>query len=149
VQALAALLIPARIGGLLFLLATHDFNKYVEEVSARPETVKQVAEIDRGDGSVVYGGGRAERAASGGRYKAAAYRDGVAYVEVAAFVAIAVTSPTPISHIEERLRRRKAGHVARLDPPLGFCNASRRTQSTFTRLIVGLRLWRRASKVCL
>jgi hypothetical protein len=38
--------------------------------------VKQVAEID---GSVVYGGGRAERAASGGRYRAA-YRDGVAYV---------------------------------------------------------------------
>jgi len=56
--------------------------------------VKQVAEIDRGDGSVVYGGGRAERAASGGRYRAA-YRDGVAYVEVAAIVAIAVTSPNP------------------------------------------------------
>jgi hypothetical protein len=59
------------------------------------ETVKQVAEIDRGDGSVVYGGGRAERAASGGRYRLTAYRDGVAYVEVAAFVAIAVTSPNP------------------------------------------------------
>ena len=53
--------------------------------------MKQVAEIDSRDGSVVYGGGRAERAASGGRYRAA-YRDGVAYVEVAAFVAIAVTS---------------------------------------------------------
>jgi hypothetical protein len=49
----------------------------VEEVSARPEAVKQVAEIDRRDGSVVYGGG-AERAVSGGRYRAAAYRDGVA-----------------------------------------------------------------------
>jgi hypothetical protein len=80
------------------------------------EAVKQVAEIDRGDGSVVYGGGRAERAAYGGRYRAA-YRDGVAYVEVAAFVAIAVTSPTLISHIEERLRRCKAEHAARLDPP--------------------------------
>jgi hypothetical protein len=65
---------------------------------------------------VVYGGGRAERAASGGRYRAA-YRDGVAYVEVAAFVAIAVTFLTLISHIEERLRRCKAGHAARLDPP--------------------------------
>jgi hypothetical protein len=108
--------------------------------------VKQVAEID---GSVVYGGGRAERAASGGRYKLTAYRDGVAYVEVAAFVAIAVTSPTLISHIEERLRRCKAGHAARLDPPRGFCNALRRTQSAFTRLKAGLRLWRRASKVCL
>jgi hypothetical protein len=72
--------------------------------------VKQVAEIDRRDGSVVYGGGRAERAASGGRYRSTAYRDGVAYVEVAAFVAIAVT-------IEERLRRCKAEHAARLDPP--------------------------------
>jgi len=41
--------------------------------------VKQVAEIGRGDGSVVYGGGRAERAASGGRYRSA-YRDGVTYV---------------------------------------------------------------------
>ncbi len=76
-----------------------------------------MAEIDGGDGSVVYGGGRAERAASGGRYRLTAYRDGVAYVEVAAFVAIAVTSPTLISHIEERQRRRKAGHAARLDPP--------------------------------
>ena len=75
-----------------------------------------MSEIDGGDGSVVYAGGRAERAASGGRYKSA-YRDGVAYVEVAAFVAIAVTSLTLISHIEERLRRRKAGHAARLDPP--------------------------------
>jgi hypothetical protein len=54
----------------LFLLVKI-FNKYVEEVSARPEAVKQVAEIGRGDGSVVYGGGRAERAASGGRYRAA------------------------------------------------------------------------------
>jgi hypothetical protein len=116
VQALAALLIPARIGGLLFLLATHDFNKYVEEVSARPEAVKQVAEIDRRDGSVVYDGGRAERAASGGRYRSA-YRDGVAYVEAAAFAAIAVTSLTLISHIEEKLRRCKAEHAARLDPP--------------------------------
>ena len=89
----------------------------MEEVSARPEAVKQVAEIDRRDGSVVYGGGRAERAASGGRYKAAAYRDGVAYVEVAAFAAIAVTSLTFISYIEERLRRRKAGYATRLDPP--------------------------------
>jgi len=89
----------------------------VEEVSARPETVEQVAEIDRGDGSVVYGDGRAERAASGGRYRTAAYGDGVAYVEVAALAAIAVTSLTLISHIEERLRRRKAGHAARLDPP--------------------------------
>jgi len=111
--------------------------------------VKQVAEIHREDGSVVYGGGRAERAASDGRYKLTAYRDGVAYVEVAAFVAIAVTSLTLILHIEERLRRRKAGHAARLDPPRGFCSASRRTQSAFTRLIVGLRLRRRASKVCL
>ena len=76
--------------------------------------MKQVAEIHRVDGSVVYGGGRAERAASDGRYKLTAYRDGVAYVEVAAFVAIAVTSLTLILHIEERLRRRKA---ARLDPP--------------------------------
>ena len=73
-----------------------------------------MAEIDRGDGSVVYGGGRAERAASGGRYGLTVYRDGVAYVEVAAFVTIAVTPLTLISHIEERLRRRKA---ARLDPP--------------------------------
>ena len=64
----------------------------MEEVSARPETVKQVAEIDKGYGSAVYGGGRAERAASGGRYRMTAYRDGVAYVEVAAFAAIAVTS---------------------------------------------------------
>ncbi|GEM_PF-6125345 len=74
-QALAALLIPARIGGLLFLLEilTNTWRR-----SARPEAVKQVAEIDRGDGSVVYGGGRAERAASGGRYRAV-YRDGVAY----------------------------------------------------------------------
>jgi hypothetical protein len=110
------------------------------------EAVKQVAEIDS---SVVYGGGRAERAASGGRYRLTAYRDGVAYVEVAAFAAIAVTSPTLISHIEERLRRCKAGHAARLDPPRGFCNALRRTQSAFTRLKAGLRLWRRASKVCL
>ena len=46
-----------------------------------------------------------------------AYRDGVAYVEVAAFVAIAVTSLTFISHIEERLRRCKAEHAAHLDPP--------------------------------
>jgi hypothetical protein len=76
-----------------------------------------MAEIDGGNGSVVYGGGRAERAASGGRYRAAAYRDGVAYIEVAAFVAIAVTSLTFISHIEERLRRCKAEHAARLDPP--------------------------------
>jgi len=89
----------------------------VEEVSARPGAMKQVAEIDRRDGSVVYGGGRAERAASGGRYRLTAYRDGVAYVEVAAFVAIAVTSLTFISHIEERLRRCKAEHAARLDPP--------------------------------
>ena len=89
----------------------------MEEVSARPEVAKQVAEIYRGDGSVVYGGGRAERATSGGRYGSTAYRDGVAYVEVAAFVAIAVTSLTLISHIEERLRRCKAGHAARLDPP--------------------------------
>ena len=89
----------------------------MEEGSARPEAVKQVAEIDMRDGSVVYGGGRAERAASGGRYRAAAYRDGVAYVEVVAFVAIAVTSLTLISHIEERLRRRKAEHATRLDPP--------------------------------
>jgi hypothetical protein len=86
----------------------------VEEVSARPEAVGQVAEID---GSVVYGGGRAERAASGGSYRLTAYGDGVAYVEVAAFVAIAVTSLTLISYIEERLRRCKAGHAARLDPP--------------------------------
>jgi hypothetical protein len=121
----------------------------VEEVSARPETVKQVAEIDRGDGSVVYGGERAERAAYGGRYRLTAYRDGVAYVEVAAFVAIAVTSLTLISHIEERLRRCKAGHAAHLDPPRGFCSALCRTQSAFTWLKVGLRLWRRASKVCL
>lgn len=110
------------------------------------EAVKQVAKID---GSVVYGGGRAERAASGGRYRLTAYRDGVAYVEVAAFVAIAVTSLTLISHIEERLRRRKAGHAARLDPPRGFCNALCRTQPAFTRLRAGLRLRRRASKVCL
>jgi hypothetical protein len=89
----------------------------VEEVSARPEAVKQVAEIHRGDGSVVYGGGRAERAAYGGRYRLTVYRDGVAYVEVAAFAVVAVTSPTLISHIEERQRRRKAGHAARLDPP--------------------------------
>ncbi len=73
--------------------------------------------IDRRGGSVVYAGGRAERAASGGRYRAAAYRDGVAYVEVIAFAVIAVTSPTLISYIEERLQRRKAGHAARLDPP--------------------------------
>jgi len=65
---------------------------------------------------VVYGGG-AERAASGGRYRLITYRDGVAYVEVAAFVAVAVTSPTLILHIEERLRRREAGHAAHLDPP--------------------------------
>ncbi len=45
---------------------------------------------------MVYGGGRAERAASGGRYRLTAYRDGVAYVEVAALVAIAVTSLTLI-----------------------------------------------------
>ncbi len=129
----------------------------MEEVSVRPEAVKQVAEIDRRDGSVVYGGGRAECAASGGRYRLTAYRDGVAYVEVAAFAAIAVTSPTLISYIEERLRRCKAGHAARLDPrrdspldwPRGFCSALCRTQSAFTRLKVGLRLWRRASKVCL
>jgi len=89
----------------------------VEEVSACPEAVKHVAEIDRGGGSVVYGGGRAERAASGGRYRLTAYRDGVAYVEAAAFVAIAVTHLTLISHIEERPRRRKAEHAARLDPP--------------------------------
>ena len=86
----------------------------MEEVSACPEAVKQVAEID---GSAVYGGGRAERAASGGRYRMTAYRGGVAYVEVAAFAAIAVTSLTFISHIEERLRRCKAEHAARLDPP--------------------------------
>ena len=76
-----------------------------------------MAEIDRRDGSVVYGGRRAERAASGGRYRSTAYRDGVAYVEVAAFVAVAVTYLTLILHIEERLRRCKAGHAARLDPP--------------------------------
>ncbi len=51
--------------------------------------------IDRRDGSVVYGNGRAERPTSGGRYRAAAYRDGVAYVEVIAFAVIAVTSPNP------------------------------------------------------
>lgn len=72
---------------------------------------------------MVYGGGRAEHAASSGRYRLTAYRDGVAYVEVAAFVAIAVTFLTLISHIEERLRRRKAGHAARLDSPRGFCSA--------------------------
>jgi len=59
---------------------------------------------------VVYGGGRAERAAPGGRYTLTAYRDRFAYVEVAALATIAVTSLTLISHIEERLRRR-------LDPP--------------------------------
>ena len=118
----------------------------MEEVSACPEAVKQVAEID---GSVVYGGRRAERAASGGRYRAAAYRDGVAYVEVAAFAAIAVTSLTLVSYIEERLRRRKAGHAARLDQPRGFCSALRCTQSAFTRLKAELRLRCRASKVCL
>jgi hypothetical protein len=48
VQALAALLIPARIGGSLVLTGNSRlFNKYVEEVSACPEAVKQVAEIDR------------------------------------------------------------------------------------------------------
>ncbi len=52
-QALAALLIPARIGGLLFLLAPQDFNKYVEEVSARPEAVKQMAERLLNDGDVL------------------------------------------------------------------------------------------------
>ncbi|AKT35728.1 hypothetical protein PYWP30_02114 [Pyrobaculum sp. WP30] len=89
----------------------------MEGDSARPEVAKQVAEIDRRDGSVVYGGGRAERAASGRSYRLTAYGDGVAYVEVAAFVAIAVTSLTLISHIEEGLRRCEAGHAARLDPP--------------------------------
>ncbi len=73
--------------------------------------------IDRGDGSVVYGGRGAEHAASGGRYTLTAYRDGVAYVEVAAFAAIAVTFLAFISYIEERLRRCKAGYAARLDQP--------------------------------
>ena len=115
------MLIPARIGGPCVLTSNIKILTNVEEDSARPEAVKQVAEIHRGDGSVVYGGGRAEGAASGGRYRLRACRDGVAHVEAAAFVAIAVTSPSLISHIEERPRRRKAEHAARLtrrDPPL-------------------------------
>jgi len=63
------------------------------------------------------GGHAAERPTSGGSYRSAAYKEGVAYVEVAAFAAIAVTNLTLISYIEERLQRRKAGHAARLDPP--------------------------------
>jgi len=82
----------AHRGSLVLTGNSRLYNKYVEGDSARPEVAKQVAEIDRGDGSVVYGGGRAERAASGRSYRLTAYGDGVAYVEVAAFVAIAVTS---------------------------------------------------------
>ena len=37
----------------MFLLATQDFNKYVEEVSARPEAVKQMAERLLNDGDAL------------------------------------------------------------------------------------------------
>jgi len=89
----------------------------VEEVSARPEAVKQVAEIDKGYGSAVYGGGRAERAASGGRYRMTAYRDGGRLCRGGRFCGYRRDFLTLVSYIEERLRRRKAGHAARLDPP--------------------------------